>query len=249
MKTRKFVERLGFVNTVIFITGFSLFTSLAISWVVEHFWLAPRGDSVSYMVATIVPLMVAPLASWPVIRLIIKVSQLEKEMRELATYDSLTQLLNRRAFLHDCESFVQYAERDNIPMSLIVMDLDKFKLINDTYGHAGGDAVLQHFSKLLRQIIRKGDLACRLGGEEFALLMPNMVEDAALKFATRLNTEIRNATVAYEQYQIRYTVSIGLISSPALGMDDMNAIIKKADLALYQAKQQGRDRTIVYQAE
>ena len=161
-------------------------------------------------------------------------------MRDLATYDSLTGLLNRNAFLYDCKRIIKFARDENC-VSLIALDLDKFKLINDTFGHAGGDAVLQNFGKIIQGSIRKGDLAGRIGGEEFLIFLGGLSNDEALALATRLLTTTRNSTVSFESSTINYTVSIGICSMTLKDEEEFVGMMKKADTALYSAKSKGRD--------
>ncbi|MES9827823.1 MAG: GGDEF domain-containing protein [Candidatus Thiodiazotropha sp.] len=169
-------------------------------------------------------------------------------MRELATNDSLTGLLNRRAFFHNSNNFIYFAEREQMPLSIMVVDLDKFKIINDGHGHPAGDKVLKHFGKSVKSISRDGDLAGRIGGEEFSLLLPNTSEDGALAFAERLHSFVRKSTILHGQSSIKYTISIGLVSLVPNEDDNIESIIKNADKSLYMAKEKGRNRTEIFNA-
>lgn len=177
-----------------------------------------------------------------------RIDKLEIEMRELATYDSLTGLLNRRAFFHDANNFIYFAERDQIPLSFMVLDLDDFKSINDSYGHLAGDEVLKHFGKSIKSIIRKSDLVGRIGGEEFSLLLPDTSEDAAIRFSERLHSIVSKSIINHSQLSIRYTVSVGLVSLIPDKEDNIESIIKNADKLLYLAKEKGKNRTEIFNA-
>ncbi|MBU3003388.1 GGDEF domain-containing protein [Paraglaciecola arctica] len=233
---RKLIEYLGLTTSIIIITLISVIASLVITWGVNYF----AAVDVSYLAAIVAPILIAPLITWHITRLVIEISSLERTMRDLATYDSLTGLLNRNAFLYDCKRIIKFARDENY-VSLIALDLDKFKLINDTFGHAGGDAVLQDFGKIIQGSIRKGDLAGRIGGEEFLIFLGGLSNDGALALATRLLTTTRNSTVAFESNTINYTVSIGICSMTLKDEEEFAGMMKKADTALYSAKSQGRD--------
>lgn len=233
---RKLIEYLGLTTSIIIITLISVIASLVITWGVNYF----AAVDVSYLAAIVAPILIAPLITWHITRLVIEISSLERTMRDLATYDSLTGLLNRNAFLYDCKRIIKFARDENY-VSLIALDLDKFKLINDTFGHAGGDAVLQDFGKIIQGSIRKGDLAGRIGGEEFLIFLGGLSNDGALALATRLLTTTRNSTVSFESNTINYTVSIGICSMTLKDEEEFAGMMKKADTALYSAKNQGRD--------
>ncbi len=233
---RKLIEYLGLTTSIIIITLISVIASLVITWGVNYF----AAVDVSYLVAIVAPIVIAPLITWHITRLVIEVSSLERTMRDLATYDSLTGLLNRSAFLYDCKRIIKFARDENY-VSLIALDLDKFKLINDTFGHAGGDAVLQNFGKIIQGSVRKGDLAGRIGGEEFLIFVGGLSNDEVLALASRLLTTTRNSTVPFESSTIKYSVSIGICSMTLKHEEEFAGMMKKADSALYNAKSQGRD--------
>jgi len=173
-----------------------------------------------------------------------EIKQAMEKMAELSTKDELTDLYNRRYFMGFSEREIAGAARYKQDLSLLMLDLDFFKQINDTHGHPAGDAVLMQTARLLQKSIRKYDVACRYGGEEFAVIMPNTCLAAARIFGERLRKKIEAATVHYESKRIRFTVSIGL----AQFMPDIDKsiahLIKRADDGLYAAKQQGRNRVV-----
>jgi len=239
---RQLIQKLGRINTIIIITVFSVLASVFITFLVYYL----KQNYLGYSISIIVPLIVAPLASWPLMTLLMKIDNLEKEMRALATFDSLTGLLGRRAFFHDAKSFIDFAEREQITFSVIALDIDKFKNINDSYGHAAGDDVLRHFANTIKTITRKGDLIGRTGGEEFALLLPNTSEDIAYTLSERLHSAIRESVINHEDSSIKYTVSMGLISVLPKKSDNIENILKQADQSLYIAKEKGRNHTRIF---
>jgi diguanylate cyclase (GGDEF)-like protein len=174
--------------------------------------------------------------------------QAEEELREakeraeaLARSDELTGLNNRRAFFHDGEQVLSQAKRYNHPLSLIMLDIDHFKQVNDTYGHAAGDDVLETLADILRKEAREADILGRLGGEEFALILPETALPDAHAMAERLRAELENTTINSAKGGIRATASFGLstLTSEQISLDEL---INRADDALYQAKKNGRNR-------
>jgi len=173
-----------------------------------------------------------------------EIKQAMEKMAELSTKDELTDLYNRRYFMGFSEREIAGAARYKQDLSLLMLDLDFFKQINDTHGHPAGDAVLRQTARLLQKSIRKYDVACRYGGEEFAVIMPNTCLTDARIFCERLRKKIEAATVRYESKEIRFTVSIGLAQFIPEIDKSVAQLIKRADDALYAAKQQGRNRVI-----
>lgn len=200
-----------------------------------------RNVSVDGWILTVAtPLVVAPLASWIPIHLLIAIGRLEAEMRILASQDALTMLLNRRAFIEKLELQAKLAKRGSDRLSVVMLDLDFFKKVNDTYGHAGGDAVLKSFSKVLASHLRDGDFVGRIGGEEFCATLVNTDAIGAVKYAEKILRAVRNTSVTVGHKQIRYTTSIGVaeFSIP----ESTDTLLAHADEALYAAKRDGRDQ-------
>jgi diguanylate cyclase (GGDEF)-like protein len=169
-----------------------------------------------------------------------------KELEKLAYYDPLTNLPNRRFFFDHANLVLENSKRYKIPMSILIIDLDHFKVINDTYGHEAGDIVLKSFADILRKNIRQSDLPARLGGEEFALLMPNTDLEQAKIVGERLRNELENSRIVYQGQEIRATVSGG-IASYVDGVESIDELLRRSDEALYRAKEMGRNRIEVYE--
>jgi diguanylate cyclase (GGDEF)-like protein len=156
-----------------------------------------------------------------------------------ARHDDLTDVLLRGAFWEELEAACLRAERQRKPMTVAFVDLDHFKAINDVYGHLAGDSVLRHFAGLLRKAVRHGDVAGRLGGEEFAIVMPDTALEPGRLACLRLATAVRATPCPSEPDPIAYTVSIGVAArQPGEGAD---ALMRRADRALYDAKLKGRN--------
>jgi diguanylate cyclase (GGDEF)-like protein/PAS domain S-box-containing protein len=166
---------------------------------------------------------------------------LQLELVRLASTDALTDLANRRYFLEQMEIALERFRRHAIPTALIMLDLDHFKQVNDHYGHAGGDEALRHFSALIRTTSRKVDLPGRLGGEEFAILMPDTNLAGAMEYAERLRRALESTPTRLGEQQIRLTMSAG-VSIFSAGDIAVDTVLNRADAALYRAKHQGRNR-------
>ncbi|ARP81497.1 hypothetical protein CAL12_12225 [Bordetella genomosp. 8] len=166
-----------------------------------------------------------------------------EERESEANTDSLTGVLSRKAWWLLAEKTVARATRADQRLSLLMLDIDRFKDINDTHGHAHGDAVLKHFGALASTALRQEDLLGRLGGEEFAVLFPDTRIDAAAFATNRLQEAIRANGCAPGGVTIPYTFSGGLVEWD--GEESMEALVQRADRALYAAKLDGRDRVVV----
>jgi diguanylate cyclase len=165
----------------------------------------------------------------------------EDELRRLATTDPLTELFNRRHFLARMEQELERLQRYAEPTALLMMDLDEFKQVNDTRGHAAGDAVLRHFAVVARHALRKIDLLGRLGGEEFGALLPGTDLEGAHLLADRLRQVVADSPATTMAGMIRITVSIGVTLFMPTDLSS-DTILARADRALYRAKDQGRNR-------
>jgi diguanylate cyclase (GGDEF)-like protein len=173
------------------------------------------------------------------------------EAKDQAVRDPLTGLFNRRHVEWVLPAELNRAERLDSALSLMVIDLDHFKVVNDRYGHPMGDRVLVELARLLNRVLRVGDTCARIGGEEFCVILPHSDTPAAMRAADRLHRVIR-ALRFQEEPDLRVTASIGLatirVSGPRADLAAQAALLMTAaDKALYAAKNAGRDRTIVAQ--
>lgn len=164
---------------------------------------------------------------------------------EMAVTDGLTGLHNRRYLDSHLATLFERAGARGRPLSLMITDIDRFKPINDTHGHAAGDEVLRDFARRLRKNVRGIDLACRFGGEEFVVVMPDTEPHIAAKVAERIRHEIESQPFAIGggTQTVQVTVSIGVASMIA-GKDSVDTLVKRADAALYEAKNGGRNRVV-----
>jgi len=168
------------------------------------------------------------------------------ELRHLATTDPLTGIHNRRQFLHLAEKEIARANRYEQPLCLLMADIDRFKRINDTYGHETGDRAILSVVESIRQLLRPEALFGRMGGEEFAVLLPQADLAAALIAAERFRHAVRRQRLSTDDGPVGFTISIGV--APVTPMTSLDHALQRADLALYDAKNAGRNRVRVFQA-
>ncbi len=168
----------------------------------------------------------------------------DREKHELATTDSLTGVYNRRTFKELAEPQLSRSRRSQMAVSLLMLDLDHFKRINDTHGHLAGDDVLKAFAVLVKNCLRKEDLLARYGGEEFVVLLPGSSQIAAAALAERIREQASALPLDANGHRVRLTVSIGAASEKGDTLPSLEAMLGRADEALYQAKREGRNRVV-----
>lgn len=168
------------------------------------------------------------------------------EIREyqISITDYLTGIYNRRFFEEILNKELNISKRKKAPLSILMLDIDFFKNINDTYGHKVGDEVLVSLCKLVTKLLRKSDIFARIGGEEFGILLPYTDEKGANYLAERIRTTVENETFIIDKHKINFTISIGLLTGINVERLDYDTIFKLADDALYEAKRSGRNKTI-----
>lgn len=167
------------------------------------------------------------------------------QLREQAVVDELTGLNNRRFFERRLEYEFERLHRYELPLAMVIFDIDHFKKVNDSYGHPAGDRVLKALATLARGAVRRVDTICRIGGEEFAVIMPNTHAKGALDVANRLRQSAESLLIALDDRAISVTISIGVISVTPNWEGDRALFFSAADEALYAAKEGGRNRVIV----
>ncbi len=189
--------------------------------------------------AFLTPILIGVMTALGVIWL--AMAQLQHELEAQSQTDSLTGLLNRRALEQIGAEAIEYARRQRDHLSLIILDLDRFKAINDEHGHDGGDAVLSHAARCLRDNLREIDHIARLGGEEFVAVLPGTDHTRAAEIAESLRHCLANLTVDHLSQQIRLSASFGVATLLPTDISWLE-ILRRGDRALYLAKEQGRDR-------
>ena len=175
-----------------------------------------------------------------------KLNDLNNELRELSNCDYLTGLYNRRFFAEESSRAISSSLRNSAPFSIVMMDIDKFKNINDTYGHAAGDHIIVTVAKKLNEVTRHTDIAARFGGEEFVLLLHGVTEKDAVHVAENIRKIIEDIEINFDNNKIKFTISFGVTQFDTF-KDDNNIehTISRADSGLYEAKNTGRNKVVL----
>ncbi|MGE5509276.1 MAG: diguanylate cyclase [Chitinophagales bacterium] len=177
--------------------------------------------------------------------LVIENAFLYEQVKQLSITDGLTRVFNRRYLEDRLEQEFRRSQRHKTFLSCLMMDIDHFKQINDTYGHQAGDLVLRKLMELCRQVTRSTDIIGRFGGEEFVVLLPETDTLGGKCVAERLRKLVESQTFTTDAGPVRMTISLGLCSIPAVGVEEPADLIKQTDAALYEAKHSGRNKTCV----
>ncbi|WP_024955509.1 GGDEF domain-containing protein [Sulfurospirillum arcachonense] len=175
----------------------------------------------------------------------LNILDMQEELKKQANHDYLTNLYNRRYFNEIAQNLIKIENRENKPLSIIMIDIDNFKYINDTYGHTIGDDVIKLLAFLLKKHTRDSDITARYGGEEFVILLPSTNQNGAIKIAEHIRTTVENQNISIntDKY-INFTISLG-VSSLNHKNELISEILNRADKALYSAKENGKNKTEV----
>ena len=246
--SRWWIYRYGQKTVVVLITLLSVSLSVLLSFIavmyIDGLPIVP-----SLTLSAVIPGIIAPIVAWRNVRLSLKLKDLEQKMRHLATWDALTGLLNRQIFYRKTQNYLDRVKQTGEPFSVLMLDLDHFKAINDTYGHPIGDRVLVAFGSLLKEHLGEHNILGRIGGEEFAAVLPGVRRNEALKLAEAIHTRLRSLTITEGNQTVSVSVSIGIACYPGKGTADIGQLLQEADRALYRAKQTGRSRTVIFPDE
>ncbi len=175
--------------------------------------------------------------------------EVNERLRHMSQTDGLTGLDNRRHLNERIDEMFSHAKRLAEPFSVVMCDLDKFKSVNDTYGHQAGDEVLKQMADILKEEAREIDRVGRYGGEEFMLLLPGTVLDAAVTFAERVRKRVANHTFTFPGGTLQRTCSFGVSGWPHPRIDQCDSLVRTADEALYVAKETGRNRVVRFDSD
>lgn len=166
-----------------------------------------------------------------------------RQLTSLALTDELTQIANRRSFVASVQSEIKRCSRQNSPVALLLLDIDHFKRVNDTYGHHAGDEVLRQLAQLIKTTLREYDTFGRIGGEEFGIFLAETKQQTAFEVAERLRQLVANTMLQVENQQLQITLSIGI--ALADNESSFEQLYADADDALYEAKRSGRNKTVI----
>jgi diguanylate cyclase (GGDEF)-like protein len=174
-----------------------------------------------------------------------KLKKLNEELKELSSKDPLTQLYNRRYFTESAVTMQSLAIRNNHHISIIILDVDNFKNINDTYGHSVGDKTIVSLSRILENNCRKSDIVARFGGEEFVILLYNTSLSFAQSIAENIRQNVEDFFIEIEKKKLQFTLSLGVAQFDVELDKDIESTISRADKALYSAKESGKNKVVV----
>lgn len=176
-----------------------------------------------------------------------QLEEANKELIDMSHRDPLTQIFNRRYFSEQSIKIKSFSKRNKIPFSLITLDIDNFKQINDTYGHLVGDEVIIKVAHIIEKEIRTSDIVARFGGEEFVMLLQDCDIQNAYKVAEKTREEIENSTIVLEDgTTVKFTVSLGVAQFDSeIDKDNIETTLSRSDKALYQAKKSGKNKTVL----
>jgi diguanylate cyclase (GGDEF)-like protein len=235
----KYLLRLGFVNSIIFLTCISVIGSILIT-IFMTIVLDHNFSTINFEFAVIVPLFIAPVLSYFYLGLLFQLEQLRSEAQLISITDDLTQAYTRRHFFKVANQELSRSIRHQLPLSLLLIDIDDFKRVNDVYGHLAGDKVLQEMSKICRDAIRLQDVFARYGGEEFILLLPQIEFEQAVAAARRIHGLVSDQRYWYDDQPIHVTISFGVTT---LDQEEvtLDTLLKRVDAALYEAKHCGKN--------
>ena len=235
--SKRFPARMLFAGALLFHGAFMVIRSFLVNAPSKDLLFSDASFSFAQLIL-MEQVVVTVLFSLGVVMLINE--RVSHELKIRADRDSLTNLFNRGAFMRQLDKEVSRAVRSGAPLSLLIIDLDHFKSINDRYGHAAGDLALFAFAEIVGRTIRIEDTPGRLGGEEFAVALPNTQRKAAVQIAERLRLNVSNAVIEFEDQPIQLSISVGV--STLTASDRVESLLCRADQALYRAKASGRNR-------
>jgi len=236
------LKRFGLTAVVVAITVGSIVLSAGISALV-HTTIGVPMSGLAWGVTLACPALIAPTMSWWAFDLVLKVERAHEQLRVQSTIDHLTGIFNRRYFMDRLREEIDRTQRSGTPFAVAFIDVDNFKRINDEHGHLSGDEILRQLTQTCAKQVRGIDTLARIGGEEFALLLPQTAPAEAQHLVERLRASVAATRAKVGESWIDITVSIGLTSSSREVLD-VNGVLRRADEALYDAKRQGKNRLV-----
>jgi diguanylate cyclase (GGDEF)-like protein len=233
------IKNLGIIKLVIIVTVIATLLSFLLSSCMNFLRNGIIFNSTSVN-AIIIPIILTPVIATSFVRLLFQLDTVSNELEKLSITDDLTKVYNRRYFFEKLDREFSRAKRYNQVFSLLMIDIDDFKSINDKHGHPAGDVFLREFAKICRNESREVDEFARLGGDEFGFLLPGLQQQKAKAFANRLRLLLENYKLTYRDRQIQATVSIGLVSWTP-NIENSETMLYILDNALQEAKFGGKN--------
>ena len=232
------------LKRVFVITLCSIAASVAITNLCLYAAMGPEASAhwpLASAIAVIAPSLIAPIASYGRESLNNRLQASNERLKQLSETDPLTETMNRRRFMEVAEQQLALAQRYCYPTSLLLVDIDHFKQVNDLYGHIMGDRALVQLTKVMAAELRDTDTMARFGGEEFIMLLPHTAREGALSVAERVRTAARHNVIKQQDSETSVTISIGGVTCET-SATPLDRLISNADKLLYDSKQAGRDR-------
>ena len=228
------------VRRVVKITLSAVIASVGIT---AGLWLLINGeppDTLGMLIAIIAPAIIASVGSYPHINLSQQLNRVNVQLKALSETDPLTDTVNRRKFMQVAGRELALAERHCYPTSVVLIDFDDFKQVNDKYGHAAGDTALVQTINVMKSVIRDTDVLGRFGGEEFILLLPHTACEGAVQLTQRILDEVAQNRVQLENTDLTITLSAGSVTCET-SRRPLDVLMSRADELLYESKQNGRN--------
>lgn len=240
-----YILRYGVVRIVVILTIITVFLSALMTMLIFLCFGEPLTRSGIFS-SIIIPLVISPILITYLANAVLESHILKEKMHDLATIDHLTCVKNRRAFMESANDYFKIAVRNNHVFSVVLLDLDNFKKINDTFGHIVGDDVLRSIGNIFSKSIRTSDIVGRYGGEEFIFILPEIGRESVKIFTDKLHNKINNTFVDHNDTKIKITASIGVTVYDANNnVTSFKNLLDQSDKMLYKAKREGRNCTFI----
>lgn len=239
----QYLNRWGLWPMVGLATLISVLASIVITWTIHRLYLNIEPPPQALAISIVCPLIIAPIMSGLTFNLLLQLHRAHERLIRINDSDYLTELYNRRYFMTQLRSEIERTNRYGSHFSLAFIDIDNFKSINDRHGHLGGDEVLKRLAAECMACVRQTDTFARIGGEEFAMLLPETGPEDAQRMVERLRSRVESLPIPVDDEAIHVTVSIGLTSQTG-ELEHINSVLRRADEALYAAKRQGKNRVV-----